>query len=313
MVGVLPGIGPVAGITILMPFTFGMDLTPAMVMMAGIYYGAMYGGSTTSILVAVPGETSSIVTILDGHQMAKKGRAGAALALSAIGSFVAGTVGILGLTFLAPPLAELAIGFGPPEYFALALVGLSMSSFLSNASLAKGLAMAVVGLIIGTVGLMFLSVWDLVLHDSMQSFMTPEMRSAAGRSMPDGIASPFGTIMMPFLLILWLFVVSGMLHLFLMLVHGVKAGFEATFRVVSYSLSPFLIMAIPYCGMMITMPWVLILTVIGLRDAHETTGGKATVAVLFPFLFCCGMMVLAAVLFMGTIAASFGSMMHMYK
>jgi len=115
-----------------------------MIMMAGIYYGAMYGGSTTSILVAVPGETSSIVTILDGHQMAKQGRAGAALALSAIGSFVAGTVGVIGLTFLAPPLAELAIGFGPPEYFALALVGLCMSSFLSNASLAKGLAMAVV-------------------------------------------------------------------------------------------------------------------------------------------------------------------------
>jgi hypothetical protein len=168
-------------------------------------------------------------------------------------------------------------------------------------------------MIIGTVGLMFLSVWDLVLHDSMQSFMTPEMRSAAGRSMPDGIASPFGTIMMPFLLIIWLFVVSGMLHLFLMMVHGVKAGFEATFRVVSYSLSPFLIMAIPYCGMMITMPWVLILAMIGLRDAHETTGGKATVAVLFPFLFCCGMLFLAAVLFMGVIASSFSAFMQMYK
>jgi hypothetical protein len=168
-------------------------------------------------------------------------------------------------------------------------------------------------MIIGTVGLMFLSVWDLVLHDSMQSFMTPEMRRAAGRSMPDGIASPFGTIMMPFLLIIWLFVVSGMLHLFLMMVHGVKAGFEATFRVVSYSLSPFLIMAIPYCGMMITMPWVLILAMIGLRDAHETTGGKATVAVLFPFLFCCGMLFLAAVLFMGVIASSFSAFMQMYK
>ena len=145
MIGVLPGIGPVAGITLLMPFTFGMDLTSSMVMMAGIYYGAMYGGSTTSILVAVPGETSSIVTILDGHQMAKQGRAGAALALSAIGSFVAGTIGLIGLTFLAPPLAELAINFGPPEYFTMALVGLSMSSYLSNASLAKGLAMAVIG------------------------------------------------------------------------------------------------------------------------------------------------------------------------
>ena len=168
MVGVLPGLGPVAGITILIPFTYGMDLAPAMVMMAGIYYGAMYGGSTTSILVAVPGETSSIVTILDGHQMAKQGRAGAALALSAIGSFIAGTVGILGLTFLAPPLAELAIGFGPPEYFALALVGLSMSSFLSNASLAKGLAMAVVGLIVGTVGLDIVSGQARFTFDNME-------------------------------------------------------------------------------------------------------------------------------------------------
>jgi len=168
-------------------------------------------------------------------------------------------------------------------------------------------------MIIGTVGLMFLSVWDLLLHDSMRSFMTPEMRSAAGGGLSNGIASPLGTVMMPFLLIIWLFVVSGLLHLFLMMVRGAKAGFEATFRVVCYSVSPFLFMVIPYCGMLITMLWVVTLAMIGLRDAHETTGGKATVAVLFPFLFCCGMFILAVVMFMGAIASSFGAMMQMYK
>jgi hypothetical protein len=104
-----------------------------------------------------------------------------------------------------------------------------------------------------------------------------------------------------------------MLHLFLMIAGGAKAGFEATFRVVSYSVSPFLFMVIPYCGMPIMMLWALTLAMIGLRDAHETTGGKATAAVLFPFLFCCGMMVLSAVMFMGAIASSFGAMFQMYK
>ena len=190
----------------------------------------------------------------------------------------------------------------------------SPSAFFKKMPVTGGLTDPLLfAMIIGTVGLMFLSVWHLLLHDSMQSFMTTEMRNAAGGGMPIGIASPLGTLMIPFLLVIWLFVVSGMLHLFLMLVRGEKASFEATFRVVSYSVSPFLFMIIPYCGMLITMLWVLTLAMIGLRDAHETTGGKATAAVLFPFLFCCGMMVLAAVLFMGAIASSFGSMMQMYK
>ena len=146
----------------------------------------------------------------------------------------------------------------------------------------------------------------------MQGFVTPEM-SEAGRGISSNVGSPLGTAMIPFVLIIWLFIVSGMLHLFVMIVGGAKAGFEATFRVVSYSVSPFLFMVIPYCGVLITPLWALSLFMIGIRDAHETTGGKATAAVLFPFLFCCGMMVLAAVLFMGTIAASFGSMMHLYK
>lgn len=190
----------------------------------------------------------------------------------------------------------------------------SPSAFFKKMPVTGGLTDPLLfAMIIGMAGLIFLSVWDHLLHDSMQSFMTPEMRSAAGRGMPDSIASPFGALLMPFLLIMWLFVVSGMLHLFLMLVRGEKAGFEATFRVVSYSISPFLIMVIPYCGTPITMFWMLTLAMIGLRDAHETTGGKATLAVLFPFLFCCGMAVLLALLFFGAIASSFGALFQMYK
>jgi hypothetical protein len=191
---------------------------------------------------------------------------------------------------------------------------LSPSAFFKKMPVTGGLTDPLLfAMIVGTVGLMFLSVWDLLLHDSMRSFMTPEMRNAAGQGMSNNIASPLGTLMLPFLLIIWLFVVSGMLHLFLMMVRGEKAGFEATFRVVSYSVSPFLILVIPYCGMLITMLWVLALAMIGLREAHETTGGKATIAVLFPFLFCCGVMILTAVLFMGAIASSFGAMMQLYK
>jgi hypothetical protein len=168
-------------------------------------------------------------------------------------------------------------------------------------------------MIIGMVGLMFASVWDLLLHDSMQGFMTQEMRAAAGSSMSSGITSPLGMVMMPFLIILGLFINAGVLHLFLMMVQGAKAGFEATFRVVSYSMSAYVFMAIPFCGPLIMMVWILTLTVIGLRDAHETTGGKATAAVLFPFLFCCGMILLLTVLFMGAIVSSFGAMMQLYQ
>ena len=191
---------------------------------------------------------------------------------------------------------------------------LNPSDFFKKMAVTGGLTDPLLfAMIIGMAGLICLSVWDLVLHDSMQSFMTPEMRSAAGRGMTNGMASPLGMVLMPFLLIIWLFIVSGMLHLFLMMVRGANAGFEATFRVISYSISPFLFMVIPYCGMLIAMLWMLTLTVIGLRDAHGTTGGKATVAVLFPILFCCGMMALGLLLFMGAIASSFGAMMHLYK
>lgn len=152
LVGVLPGIGPVGAIALLLPFSINMDVTASLIMFAGIYYGSMYGGSTTSILLNVPGEASSIVTCLDGYEMAKRGRAGAALAVAAIGSFVAGTLGIVGLTFFAPPLANFALRFGPPEYFALAFLGLVVLIKMTGKSMLKGWLMALLGLMLGTVG-----------------------------------------------------------------------------------------------------------------------------------------------------------------
>jgi putative tricarboxylic transport membrane protein len=167
LVGVLPGLGPIAGIALLIPATFGLNPTSAIIMLAGIYYGAMYGGSTTSILLNVPGETASVITCIDGYQMAQKGRAGPALAMCAIGSYIAGTIGIFGLVFLAPPLAEAALAFGPPEYFSLMVFGFIVLSNVTGTSLIKSLMMAVVGLIIGTIGI------DPVTGDARFSFDFP--------------------------------------------------------------------------------------------------------------------------------------------
>jgi putative tricarboxylic transport membrane protein len=153
LIGVLPGLGPIAGIALLIPATFGLNPTSALIMLAGIYYGAMYGGSTTSILINVPGETASVITCIDGYQMAQQGRAGPALAICAIGSFVGGTISIFGLTFLAPPLAEGALAFGPAEFFSLMVFGFVVLSNVTGTSLIKALMMAVVGLILGTIGL----------------------------------------------------------------------------------------------------------------------------------------------------------------
>ncbi len=153
LIGVLPGLGPIAGIALLIPATFGLNPTSALIMLAGIYYGAMYGGSTTSILLNVPGETASVITCIDGYQMAQQGRAGPALAICAIGSFIGGTISILGLTFLAPPLAEAALAFGPTEFFSLMVFGFVVLSNVTGTSLLKALMMAVVGLILGTIGL----------------------------------------------------------------------------------------------------------------------------------------------------------------
>jgi putative tricarboxylic transport membrane protein len=153
LVGVLPGVGPLAGISLLLPATFGLDATRAIVMLAGIYYGAMYGGSTTSILMRIPGEAASVMTCIDGYAMARKGRAGPALSIAAVGSYVAGTVSVVALMFLAPPLAHFALRFGPPEYFALLVLGLLVLAYMSTGSMIKALAMAVLGLLLGMVGI----------------------------------------------------------------------------------------------------------------------------------------------------------------
>src|SRR5574341_1366178 len=153
LVGVLPGVGPLAGISLLLPVTFGLNATSAIVLLAGIYYGAMYGGSTTSILMRIPGEAASVMTCIDGYAMTQKGRGGAALAIAAIGSFVAGTLSVVGLMLLAPPLARLALRFGPPEYVALLLLGLLVLAYMSGGSVSKSLAMAALGLLLGMIGI----------------------------------------------------------------------------------------------------------------------------------------------------------------
>lgn len=157
LIGVLPGIGPVATMSILLPISFKMSPASATIMMAGVFYGAMYGGSTTSILVNIPGETASVVTCLDGYAMARKGRAGAALGISAFGSFIAGTMGVMGLALVAPPLAETALRFGPTEIFCVLLLGFAMITYLARGSTLKAIAMGIVGFMLATVGIDSLS------------------------------------------------------------------------------------------------------------------------------------------------------------
>jgi TctA family transporter len=152
LIGVLPGVGPVATIAMLLPITFNLSPIAALIMLAGIYYGAQYGGSTTAILVNLPGESSSVVTCLDGYQMARQGRAGPALATAALGSFFAGCVATLIVAMFAPPLAEVALKFGPSEYFSLMVLGLVAAVVLAHGSLIKAIAMVILGLMLGLVG-----------------------------------------------------------------------------------------------------------------------------------------------------------------
>jgi putative tricarboxylic transport membrane protein len=153
VVGVLPGLGPVSSIALLLPLTYKTNLLSGVIMLSGIYYGVQYGGTITSVLMNIPGEASTVVTCIDGYQMAKKGRAGAALGIAAFGSFIAGTFGILILMLLAPPLAKIALLMGPPEYMALMTMGLSLVIYLSSKSMIKSLMMGVLGLLLGTVGM----------------------------------------------------------------------------------------------------------------------------------------------------------------
>jgi putative tricarboxylic transport membrane protein len=159
LIGVLPGIGPSATISLLLPITFRLDAIQATIMIAGIYYGAMYGGSTTSILVNIPGEAASVMTCLDGYAMAKKGRAGPALGMAAFGSFIGGTVSVLGLMLIATPFARIALKFGPPEYFSIMCMGLVLVVYLSQKNILNSLIVASFGLALGTVG------YDIVSGD----------------------------------------------------------------------------------------------------------------------------------------------------
>src|SRR5262249_46078999 len=152
VVGILPGLGPAATIAMLLPLTYKMDAAGGIIMMAGIYYGAKYGGSTTSILLNIPGESSSVVACLDGYQMARKSPPGAALGIAAIAPFLAGTVGVVGLTLIAPPVAAFALSFSSPEYFALMCLGLALVVLLSGSSLIKGLLSMLLGLWLTSIG-----------------------------------------------------------------------------------------------------------------------------------------------------------------
>ncbi|MBX9906014.1 MAG: tripartite tricarboxylate transporter permease [Burkholderiales bacterium] len=174
IIGVLPGIGPSAGIALLIPITYGMNPTSALIMMAGIYYGAKYGGSTTAILIRTPGEAASVMTSIDGYEMAKKGRAGAALAVSAIGSFIAGTIGVIGLTLFAIPLTSIALKFGPAEYFTLMLFAMTAVSTLTGKSPAKGVLATIIGLMIATIGI------DLQSGQARYTMGIPEFQDGVG-------------------------------------------------------------------------------------------------------------------------------------
>jgi len=174
LIGVLPGLGPVATIAMLLPSVYSLDATPALIMLAGIYYGAQYGGSTTAILINVPGESSSVVTAIDGYQMARQGRAGAALAAAGLGSFFAGCVGTIIIAAFAPPLTELAFKFGSAEYFSLMVLGLVGAVVLASGSLIKAIAMIVLGLLLGQVGT------DVITGATRYSFDTPELADGIG-------------------------------------------------------------------------------------------------------------------------------------
>jgi putative tricarboxylic transport membrane protein len=174
LIGVLPGLGPVATIAMLLPSIYALDATPALIMLAGIYYGAQYGGSTTAILINVPGESASVVTAIDGYKMARKGRAGAALAAAGLGSFFAGTVATMIVAAFAPPLTELAFKFGPAEYFALMVLGLIGAVVLASGSLTKAIAMILVGLLFGQINT------DVISGVPRYSFDIPELTDGIG-------------------------------------------------------------------------------------------------------------------------------------
>ena len=173
LIGALPGVGPVSGVALLLPLTFGMDPTSGIIMLAALYAGSMYGGTITSVLINTPGESASVVTCLDGYQMALQGRAGPALGVAAIGSFIAGTFGVVLLMLMSPALARWALSFGPPETFALMLLGLTTVTGLTGENAVKGYISMVLGLMLAMVG------FDIISGDARYAFGIPEMSSSS--------------------------------------------------------------------------------------------------------------------------------------
>jgi len=203
LVGMLPGLGPLAGISLLLPATFGLNPIISVVLLSGVYYGAMYGGSTTSILMRIPGEAASVMTCVDGYAMTQRGRAGPALAIAAIGSFVAGTFGVFGLMLLAPTLATFALRFGPPEYTALLLMGFLVLAYMTGGSMLKTLAMAGFGLLLGMIGIDAMSGYTRFSYDIVELgdgigivpvavglFGVSEVLLTAGQPVPPKVQKP---------------------------------------------------------------------------------------------------------------------------
>ena len=205
-------------------------------------------------------------------------------------------------------------GFFPGLFKTLKDVLFTPSDFFRKMAVTGGLTEPLLfALIVGMTGLLFLYLWDILFYDSLHNFVISEFRAASERGMLRDYGFSYFSVLTPFSLIVALFLASGSLHLLLLMVRGAKGGFEATFRVVCYSISPLVFLVMPVCGMPITSLWIITLAIIGLKEAHETSGGKAAVAVLFPFIFFCSIITMTIVIFMGALAASFGGMMHWYR
>jgi len=168
-------------------------------------------------------------------------------------------------------------------------------------------------LIVGMAGLMVFYLWDILLRAPLQNFMSPQLRAASERNVLYSHGGPFFAVLTPFFLLFWLFIISGVQHVILLVVRGAQAGFEATFRVVSYSIAPFIFLLAPFCGMPVASTWMLVLAIIGLKEAHRISGGKAAFAVLFPFLLCCGLFLLVIALFLSVLAASVSGILQQYR
>jgi hypothetical protein len=206
------------------------------------------------------------------------------------------------------------IGFFNGLFRTLKETLLAPSAFFRKMPVTGGLTDPLLyALFVGMAGLMVFYLWDVLLRDPMQSFMSPQFRAASERNALYSRGGPFFAVLTPFFLLFWLFIISGIQHVILSVIRGAQAGFEATFRVVSYSISPFVFLMVPLCGMPVASTWMLVLTIIGLKEAHRISGGKAAFAVLFPFFLCCGLFLLVIALFLSAIVATFGGILQSYR